>query len=451
MNLITLIISIVLLIGFIFFYRKRNTISPIVIFFLLWTFVLFLSNLNLYGIYRPSFKAYFLIMLMLLFFSVGIILNIIITKQKAKKSSSFKSYKSNRKIVLRYKLYYFLCFCLIFFNIIDIIIIIKELANGNPMWQIRNWTLEPVGSSNPILERRSFLESAFRNIILASFQTIIPPITAYYFFYEDNRKRKYSLFVVSLIVLITSSIAGGGGRLGFIYYIGCFILTFFIAYKKSSIEVIQKYKKILCIFIILAVLFVVIYTIVRTGLGNIGKQIYTYFALPPTLLSIWLPDMENVKHTFDLTTFHDIHRYFFRVLETIGLDFLVPQIYNDTYTYILNAETFKQVGYGIANAFVTPIYYFYIDGGYPFVCIVSVFFGYIVSALYEKFDKRIDARSFVIYGLVMYGVFVSFIRIQTAIPSYIISFAFAIFLLKKQKVNKGIDDNKKKKEDFVNG
>ena len=82
MNLITLIISIVLLIGFIFFYRKRNTISPIVIFFLLWTFVLFLSNLNLYGIYRPSFKAYFLIMLMLLFFSVGIILNISNEKER---------------------------------------------------------------------------------------------------------------------------------------------------------------------------------------------------------------------------------------------------------------------------------------------------------------------------------------------------------------------------------
>ncbi len=446
MNILTLIISILLLISFIFFYRKRNAISPMVIFFLLWTFILILSNLNLYGIYKPSFQAYLLIMLMLLFFAIGAIAYIVMSKQKLKKSGNQKSRKNDRKIELRYKIYYFLCFCIIIFNIIDIIIIIKELANDNPLWQIRNWTLEPFGSSNPILDRRSFLESAFRNIILASFETIIPPITAYYFFYEENKKRKYMLLVVSIVVLITSSIAGGGGRLGFIYYIGCFILVFFIVYrnKNSSIETIKKYKKIICTFLILGILFVAIYTIFRTGLGNIIKQTYTYFALPPTLLSIWLPDLENVKHTFGLTTFFGIHSYFFRVLDTIGLDFLVPQIYNDTYTHILNAEIFKQVGYGIGNAFVTPIYYFYIDGGYPFVCIASTFFGYLVSSLYENFEKRIDARSFVIYALVMYGVFVSFIRIQTAIPSYIISFILAIFLLKRQKTKNG------KKEELNN-
>ena len=266
-------------------------------------------------------------------------------------------------------------------------------------------------------------------------------LSFYYFFNEENKRRKYVLFGVSLLVLITSSIAGGGGRLGFIYYIGCFILVFFIVYKNnnSSIEKIKKYKKIIGTFLIIGVLFVAIYTIVRTGFGNIIKQTYTYFALPPTLLSIWLPDLENIKHTFGLTTFFGIHSYFFRVLDTIGLDFLVPQIYNDTYMHILDAEIFKQVGYGVANAFVTPIYYFYIDGGYPFVCIASIFFGYLVSSLYENFEKEIDARSFVIYALVMYGVFISFIRIQTAIPSYIISFILAIFLLKSQK-------NKNKKE-----
>ena len=441
MNIIALIISILLLIGCIFYYRKRNAISPMVIFFLLWTFILILSNLNLYGIYKPSFQAYLLITLMLLFFSIGVVFNIVIKKQKVKKAKHLQSDKKYKKIELRYKIYYLLCFFIIFLYIIDIILIIQELQKGTPLWQIRNWTLEPVGSDNPILNRRSFLESIIRNIILSPFEMIIPPITAFYFFNEENKRRKYVLFGVSLLVLITSSIAGGGGRLGFIYYIGCFILVLFIVYKNnnSSFEKKKKYKKIIGTFLIIGVLFVAIYTIVRTGFGNIIKQTYTYFALPPTLLSIWLPDLENIKHTFGLTTFFGIHSYFFRVLDTIGLDFLVPQIYNDTYMHILDAEIFKQVGYGVANAFVTPIYYFYIDGGYPFVCIASIFFGYLVSSLYENFEKEIDARSFVIYALVMYGVFISFIRIQTAIPSYIISFILAIFLLKSQK-------NKNKKE-----
>lgn len=433
MGILSCVLSFLFLIISFLFYRKRKAISPIIIFFALWTFILILSNLHLYNIYIASNKAYFLITLMLIFFAIGVLFNIFIKKKKIKKA---KHLKNDKKIELRYKIYYLLCFFIIFFYIIDIIIIIQELQKGTPLWQIRNWTLDPVGSDNPILNRRSFLESIIRNIILSPFELIIPPITAFYFFNEENKRRKYILFVVSLLVLVTSSIAGGGGRIGFIYYIGCFILAFFVIYKKEgqSKEKTKKYLKYIGIFLVLGIIFIFGYTILRTGFGNIIKQIYTYFALPPTLLSIWLPDLENVNHTFGLTTFFGIHSYFFRVLDTIGLDFLVPQIYNDTYLYITNAEIFKEVGYGVGNAFVTPIYYFYIDGGYFFVCLASMFFGYIVSEIFERFERNINIKNFAIYSLVTYGVFVTFMRIQTAIPAYIIAFIFIEILFKKNKI-----------------
>lgn len=434
MGIISCVISLLFLIISMIFYRKRKAISPVIVFFALWTFILILSNLHLYNIYKASDRAYFLIMSMLIFFALGTILNICFLKNRQQNTKS-KTKEKKQKIELRYKVYYILCFCIIFLYVIDIVTIIQQLKEGIPLWQIRNWTLEPVGSDNPILNRRSFLESIIRNIILAPCEMIIPPVTAYYFFKEENKKRKYILLIVSILVLVTSSVAGGGGRIGFIYYIGCFILAFFIMYRKEnqSKEKLKKYKKIVCIFLILGILFIVIYTILRTGFGNIIKQIYTYFALPPTLLSLWLPDIENVNHTFGMTTFFGIHSYFFRVLDTIGLSNLVPQIYNDTYLYITNAEIFKQVGYGVGNAFVTPIYYFYIDGGYTFVCLASLFFGFLISEVYERFEKNIDAKSFTIYALIVYGVFVSFMRIQTAIPAYIISFILVWILFKKVK------------------
>ena len=82
---------------------------------------------------------------------------------------------------------------------------------------------------------KQVLETIIRNIILAPCEMIIPPITAYYFFTEENKKRKYILLIVSILVLVTSSVAGGGGRIGFIYYIGCFILAFFMALSISSL------------------------------------------------------------------------------------------------------------------------------------------------------------------------------------------------------------------------
>ena len=67
MSILAFGISLIFLIVSIFLYRKKNSISPIIIFFTLWTFMLCLSMLNLYGIYKPSNEAYLLIILMLIF------------------------------------------------------------------------------------------------------------------------------------------------------------------------------------------------------------------------------------------------------------------------------------------------------------------------------------------------------------------------------------------------
>lgn len=179
------------------------------------------------------------------------------------------------------------------------------------------------------------------------------------------------------------------------------------------------------------------YTSIRAGIGNFIEETYTYFALPPTLLSEWLPEIKGYSHTYGLLTTFGIHSYFFRALNMIGLDSLVPKIYNDAYQYIINAEIFRNAGCGIANAFVTPIYYFYIDGGYPFVCIISLIFGLLISSAYKMFERDINLRSFNFYALIIWGLFESFMRIQTAIPAYIISFVLVWLLLRTVKVKKG--------------
>ena len=419
--------------------KKTKSIKPTTIFFALWAFILFLSTLNLYNINKPTNEAYILVMLMLIFFFAGSMIGHFIKIEDSKRFTKYLNNNKDKKMKIVYVLFFALSFLSIFFNIIDCVLIVKELSKGTPMWQIRNWGLEPFGSDNPILSRRSFLEDLVRSIILTPFANIVPPITAYYFVNSKNKKMKYSVLINSLIMLLSSSIASGGGRLGFIYYVGCFLLAFYIFCKNkdNSKEVVKRYIKILLVFIIIAFIFVIGYTSIRAGIGNFIKETYTYFALPPTLLSEWLPEIKETSHTCGLLTTFGIHSYFFRALQTVGLNFMVPQIYNDAYQSILNAEIFRNVGYGVGNAFVTPIYYFYIDGGYPFVCIASLFFGILVSVAYKIFEKNINLRSFAIYALIIYGIFVSFMRIQTAIPAYIISFILVMLCIRKDKDNKG--------------
>ena len=438
MGIVATLISVIFLIVSIKI-KKTKSIKPTTIFFALWAFILFLSTLNLYNINKPTNEAYILVMLMLIFFFVGSMIGHFIKIEDSKRFTKYLNNNKDKKMKIVYVLFFALSFLSIFFNIIDCVLIVKELSKGTPMWQIRNWGLEPFGSDNPILSRRSFLEDLVRSVILTPFANIVPPITAYYFVNSKNKKMKYALLINSLIMLLSSSIASGGGRLGFIYYVGCFLLAFYIfcKNKNNSKEIIKRYIKILLIFIIIAFIFVIGYTSIRSGIGNFIKETYTYFALPPTLLSEWIPEMKETSHTYGLLTTFGIHSYFFRTLQTVGLNFMVPQIYNDAYQSILNAEIFRNVGYGVGNAFVTPIYYFYIDGGYPFVCIASLFFGILVSVAYKIFEKNINLRSFAIYALIIYGIFVSFMRIQTAIPAYIISFILVMLCIKKDKDNKG--------------
>ncbi len=464
MGYITFIISLILLL----FSIKENRgkiVMPQTVFFLLWTFVLFLSILNLFNIIKPTPLAYFLILLMLTFFYIGNILankkcNFIKLNEKLKrKLYNFKNliYKIRERFSKnpKYTLIYILSILLIVFTIIDCIIVVQNLLDGVPMYKIRRWRMGAFGiDSNPILDRRSFMEEVFRSTILAPFETIITPIAAYSIFNtKEKKKHRYALLIIAILVLVLSSIAGGGGRLGFIYFFGCFFLAFLLKIKENDKFNIKKYSKYIVIILVLGLISTIFMTQLRTSQSFI-KQLYTYFALPPTLLSLWLPKLKTVEHTYGLLTFFGIHSYVFRAFDAIGLDFLIPQIYNETFKHVLNTEIFHQVGYGVANAFVTPIYYFFIDGGIPFVCIFSMLFGFIIKKSYNSITQNMDLKNFTLYALIIYGTFLTFIRIQTAIPSYIISIALAIILLDvispsnkktlKKKINK-----KSKNEDLI--
>lgn len=407
--------------------KRDRLINPSTLFFSLWSFILLLSNVDLLGIYKPSDDAYFLILLMLLFFFAGSLRMHISSKTTAIK----KTY------ALNFKMYFFLVGILLSFTMIDCIIAIKGLLDGIPAWQIRGWRMAPFGlSDNPMLARRSLVEEIFRASILTPFEAIIPPVTAYYFFYPGkNRTRRKILLLSSLCVLVLSSVAGGGGRLGYIYYFGCFLLAFFTlpSYRK------KHYKKYLLIVLIFALIIIFLFTSIRAGSEGYAAfitlfcQFYKYFAIPPTLLSLWLPNLYETEHSYGMLVSFGIHSYFFRALKILNLNSFVPEVYDITFTNILNAEKFLDVGYGVANAFVTPIYYFYIDGGVSGVCFFSFILSKIAAVYYKKFRSDINIKSFVIYALIFYGVFLTFIRLQVCMPSYMISFFIAMVIFKPNR------------------
>lgn len=439
MGLVAFITTLLLLIGsFIYLGKGKRLTSPLFLFLALWSVILFFSILQLYNIDPASDEAYSALLLMIISFTCGYVLYDIYKKKKEKSKETLtikepKEEPEEKQLgfkSLRIKIYIGMCLLLILFNIIDCILVIKYTSEGTPAWQVRNWSLEPFGSSNPILDRRSFFENVLRNIILAPMATLIPPVTAYFMFKSKEKKFKMTLLAISLIVLFSSSFAGGGGRIGFIYYAGCFGLAALTLRQKNKKK--KKTSKKAIVAALATIMVLVGLTSFRTGAGNIPKQIYTYFAVPPTLLSKWMPKIEDMPRTYGMTTFFGMHSYIFRSLRTIGAEQMVPSLYDESYKHITNAEKNLNVGYSIANAFVTPVYYYIIDGGYLFVCIASFVFGLISALITWLFVRRRNITNFIIYILMMYGVFLTFSRIQTTSPAYIIAFIYAWLLFKER-------------------
>ncbi len=418
------------------FKRKNASMIPLVFFLLLWTIILFLSCFHLYGMYPASDEAYWLLIIMEVCFFVGYKLVEWNKKNDPKINDKYTKHLEFSNVY--FYIIYIIGFITIILSIIDLVVVLKQYNLGVPLWQIRNWSLQPFGSKNPILSRRSFIEELVRTIICSPFTTIIHPIACYYLFNGELKKRKIALIFISIMILITSSLAGGGGRIGFIYYLLCLYLSFKVnklTNEKIAKKNNTKYKRIFKTAIVISMTGIILYTGIRTGFGNTIKEAYTYFAMPPTLLSQWLPVIKVSTHTYGYLSFFGLHSYVFRFLNMANIG-LVPGIYNISYTYITQAEQFLSIGSGISNAFVTPIYYFYLDGGYPFVIGASGFFGMLVSHFYTNFKKQINIKSFTIYALIMLAIFVSFMRIQTAIPSYIISFILVHLIFYRKKKEK---------------
>lgn len=409
----------------IFFLEKKHKITPAKLFILLWTFIILLSSLNLAGLIKASNESYLMLLIMIISFLLGYLLTkyfIKIKKDETKKSSENKN--------LHYNIFFLLAITLIVINVIDCYIVLKHYFNGVPMWQIRNWSLEPYGSNNPIVGRISLFEKVLRSVILEPFNTIMPAVVSYNFFNKEGKYKK-SIIIISIISLLTSSISGGGGRIIFIIYVGCFMLGYIFCEKK---EHQNKFKKKLLVISIIAIIIMVTLTVIRSGFDSILTQCYRYFAMPPTLLSIHLNEIKNIPNTYGMLSLFGVHTYFFRALKMLNFNFLVPNTYEYAYQQLLNAEVFKNIGNGVGNAFVTPVYYFYIDGGYIGIIFFSLLFGIITSMFYHKriYKSKINIRNFCYYSLILYAIFISFMRIQTAIPGFIISFLLIKLLTSKK-------------------
>lgn len=405
---------------------KGGLKNPFVLFYSLWFVILLFSSLRLYGMYVPSDKAYGLICLMNVFFFLGALVQFPRKKHVQVKNSQVIF----SQVILNEGLIYFLVGISFLIKVTDFLAALEKLRSGMALWQVRQDAFSVYD-----IETGGLLKEVISNVIITPFNTILVPLVAYLVFREPSKRMTKVLVTYLVVSNIMGAASSGGGRLGYIYIAGCMIYSFAFLDKQKISRIYIKYKRKLRIVFFVMILLVVLFTIIRAGSENLFRQVYTYFGMAPTLMDVNLKALENSQYTYGMLTLFGIHSYIFRFFGIIGFE--LPDIYNVAYQYVLNANLFRQVGFGTANSFVSPVYYFYLDGGVVFVILASTVFGCLISNVITNVRNSMNEKNFCYYCLIMYAVFLSFMRVQTVTPSFIISLVMVSVIFKHAKVRIG--------------
>lgn len=169
----------------------------------LWSIIIFLSCLNLYGLNKPSDMTYILLFFMIASFFCGSIFGVILPTFNCK----IKMFNHKREIRIRV----FIGLTIVMFVSLFISCgkFVRYVIDGVPLWQIRNWNLSAYGTNNP--SSRTFISQCIKVFVITPFSSVFCPFVAYYFL--DPRKNEYRgiLFVISIIYVLVSSMTSGGG------------------------------------------------------------------------------------------------------------------------------------------------------------------------------------------------------------------------------------------------
>lgn len=419
-----------LLIGVFFMiigYRKHR-ITPLFIFSLLWSFILFLSALRLYNLDKPSDQGYVVIAIGMLGFGIGYL---------AFGKINIKIQKGNQLYLTRNRIIWILAAITIGLYFTDFMKVISYLINGQTLADIRALSQD---SGSILYSNRSSFETVIRTFIIQPFALGFQVIVAMEFW---NGKKKW--LIADVIIILLRMLSEGSRSL--LLYLGIHLIIIFILDNKASYYIdlyrTKKAKKdrkrILRIVTVIAVIIIIVTTLSRSG-DRAVRTTYYYFSMEPTMLSLWIAKVK--EYGYGLASINGvIFPIIFIVKNLLGLGNYPSYWYNDIFLLINDTDktwrTISSFDNTQANAYVSIFWFAYLDGGYIGTFLILFIIGAIYSFTYNYTYKYKNKKSICIYAYLLQGLLFSFVRLQFADVSYALGFIFLMlfaFRIERRRV-----------------
>lgn len=208
------------------------------------------------------------------------------------------------------------------------------------------------------------------------------------------------------------------------------IVDFLLMLSLFSESINKRRKKRLVLITIVAFIIMVIITVFRKNLYEYGNWSYMfdviirYFSLCVPVSDYWIKHIDHTDiWTYGMAFFGGFFSLIDIFIRQIGIRFVPHETMTDLIR-LVNEIYIPTGSGGYANAFVTWIFYFYLDFREVGVALGSLVFGFLIGRIELKMRNTDNQMMIMLYLLVMQSVLKSFVRWEFGIYDYPLAFIF---------------------------
>lgn len=237
-------------------------------------------------------------------------------------------------------------------------------------------------------------------------------------------------YVLPLLLLFLSGMSNGA-RLA-VFQAGVIVLFSFIITQKLS----WFYVKRLIIIFACFIAFVAYINVNRNSSVSLFENIYSYFCGGLVLGDQVLVDGSYFnEYLYGFNSFNGVLRPFFTVSGLVGIS--EPVLLEKAGEFMASSMQNTVISIsdkgGMFNYFCTCFVYFFKDGGYIAVAVISFIYGRICKYSYSKMINELSTRSLSLYLYIISGIFISMMHFCFASFIYTMTFFYIWLLTSKTK------------------
>lgn len=418
MGIIAICIS--LFAGIVSWRAEKNLYNPGSIMGFLWALICYMAYLRAYNLFETSEFVYLLVSIGIACFCLGCFVcrwrKVYITRGAIPRILHESKDAELSRVIIR-----ILC--------VLSVLLLSGLAISNIKLLMSGIDMSDIRGQEDMYNYNNVIFDLLNNYIVKPFSFAILPIFAVDFFLSEKVDK---VIATGTIIIVIERVLIEGGRVVIIYVLSALIISLSVIKRQQKIRT----KRVWFLLGLIIVSSVAIYFVtISRGIESDeqGRSLYRYICGCLPHLTVRLEKMQNLDtYTYGFASMNGIVHYIASLLENVTG--LYPDFLQEVRELIYVEDRVSiSSDYGQFNAFVSPLFYMYLDGRVLGVAVGMFLYGFFSYRCYEKTKRGVNSRDLAVYLLIVQGLATTMVRMQFSQVHYSVAFLFIMFLINQKR------------------